>query len=89
MIERTVTVQNEMGLHARCAGKLVRCAQKFYCRIEAKKNGKTYDLKRMMSIMLMGCTFGELVTLEFDGPDEENAAAAVEQLFASRFDEPV
>ena len=88
MIEKMLTVQNELGLHARAAGKLVHCAMSFQCDITAIKGNKDYNMKRIMNVLLMGCVCGEQLLLRFDGPDEAAAASAVEELFLRRFDEP-
>jgi len=40
-----------------------------------------------MQLMLLAAEFGSHVTLRITGPDEAEAAAALERLFARKFDE--
>lgn len=41
-------------------------------------NGKTGDLKRIFSLMGMGIKAGMELTVSVEGPDEKEAAAALE-----------
>ena len=88
MLKRTFVVANALGLHARAAGKLARCAQGFSCSIVAVKKEKYHNMKRLLDIMLMGSVCGESIQMEFDGPDEQQAAQALQEQFESQFGEP-
>ena len=52
-----------------------------------KKDGRSYDLKSVTGVMLAGAKHGELVTVEIEGPDEQEASEALEALFAEKFGE--
>ena len=45
-----------------------------------KKAGKTVNAKSIMGVMAMGISKGEMVEIIIDGPDEENAISAIEDL---------
>jgi phosphocarrier protein len=87
MIIQQLQVLNELGIHARVASRLVRCASNFKSSINAKKEGKDYNLKNVIGVMTLNTKCGEIVTIEIDGPDEIEAAKEIEQLFAIKFGE--
>jgi phosphotransferase system HPr (HPr) family protein len=87
VIEKTLTVMNEVGIHARAAAKITGCCRKYSSRIEAIKNESPYDLKNVMKVIMLNEKRGETLLVEFDGDDEENAASELEELFARKFHE--
>ena len=87
MITQEFEVLNELGIHARVASRLVRCAVSFASSIQAKKDGMSFDLKNVLGVMMLNTKYGEKVIIEFDGPDEAEAAQAISELFAIKFGE--
>lgn len=88
MIEKTLTIINKLGLHARAAAKLVTLASSFQSRVELKTSCKTANGKSIMSVMMLAAGKGTEITLCIDGSDEKQALAALEVLINLRFDEP-
>lgn len=77
MVQSTVLVKNETGLHARPAGQLVELCKKFQSSITLKNGDITCDGKRIFSV-LHGCIVkGTTIEVIADGPDE---AEALEQI---------
>lgn len=74
----TYTVTDELGIHARPAGLLVKLAGGFQSKITVTKDGKEADAKRIMALMGLSATKGSVVTVKVEGPDEDAAAKAVE-----------
>lgn len=87
MTVEKLEVLNELGIHARVASRLVRCARGFESSVIAKKDGCDYDLKSVTGIMMLNAKCGELVTVEIDGPDEDEASKSIRDLFAIKFGE--
>ncbi len=89
MLERTLTVINPLGLHARAAAKLVRMASLFESTIKLERpdTGVTADAKSILSVLYIAAARGSSITVTVDGPDEGEAIAAIEQLFGSGFGE--
>ena len=89
MLERTVTVINPLGLHARAAAKLVRLANGFESKVSLQKldSDVIADAKSILSLLYVAAGKGSVVCITVDGPDESEAAAAIEQLFSSGFGE--
>lgn len=80
MIEKSITVENETGIHARPAGLIVREASKFKSGITFVKGSKVYNAKSVMSVMTMAADKGEEIVIRVDGTDEEAALAAMVNL---------
>ena len=89
MLEQTVRLVNPLGLHARSAAKLVRCAGQFKCRILLKneKANATANAKSILSLLALAASFGVTLDLLIEGPDENQAADAIVALFAAGFGE--
>ncbi len=89
MLEHTLTVINPLGLHARAAAKLVRLASKYESSVAIQRldNGVTADAKAILSLLYVAAGPGSVISLTAEGPDEDEAIAAIEQLFSSGFGE--
>jgi phosphocarrier protein HPr len=87
MIERTVTICNKAGMHTRPAAALVKTAARFKAEFTIKKDTFEINGKSIIGVMTLAAEKGSSLTLRFDGPDEESAAAAVVELFERGFDE--
>ncbi len=74
-------INDELGLHARPAGLLVKEAKKFSSKITLTKGERTVSATQLMMIMSMGVKKGAEVTVTVDGADEEEACAAMEKFF--------
>ena len=87
MINLQLEVQNELGIHARSASKIVRTCKKYQSDINAVKDGKQFGLKNVLGVMTLGAKFGDMVKLEISGTDEDQAAAEIKSLFNDKFGE--
>ena len=72
-------ITDEIGIHARPAGLLVKEAKGFDSKITLEANGKSADATRLMSVMGMGVKQGTEVVIKAEGPDEKAAAAKMEE----------
>lgn len=89
MLKATVTVVNDLGLHARAAAQLVRLARKFSSSISLTRddNGDSANAKSILSLLYLAAAKGVNITLTVEGDDEKPAIDAVEQLFVEGFGE--
>ncbi|HYE67202.1 MAG TPA: HPr family phosphocarrier protein [Anaerovoracaceae bacterium] len=87
MITKKLTVLNELGIHARVASRIVRCASGFESSINVKKEGGLFDLKTVLGVMTLNAKCGESLLVEIEGSDETEAANTIEELFAIKFGE--
>ena len=74
-------IKDEVGIHARPAGLLVKEAKNYESVIKITKNGKTAEAGKLMALMGLGVKQGENVTVTVEGSDEEVAAAKMEEFF--------
>ena len=75
------TIQDELGIHARPAGVLQKEVKKFQSKITLEGNGKTAEAGKLLAVMGRGIKHGTEITITADGPDEEEAIAAMETFF--------
>ena len=87
MIERAVTIQNKLGLHARAAAKFVSLASGFQSKVELSRSTRTVNGKSIMGVMMLAAGRGTSLVLRIDGRDESDAATALEELINARFGE--
>ena len=87
MTEREITVTNSLGIHARPASMIVKTALGFSSNISLIKDDVTADAKSIMSVMMLAAVKGSTILLKTEGPDEEDAAEAIVQMFADNFKE--
>ena len=89
MLTREVTVRNRAGVHTRPASMIVREAARFSADFYIKKDGYEINGKSIIGVMTLAAEQGATLELQFDGPDETEAADALEALFENGFGEPV
>ena len=75
------TVKDELGIHARPAGMLVKEAKEFNSEITITKGEKTAGCTKLIAIMALGVKCGDTVTVTIDGEDEEAAVTAMKTFF--------
>jgi len=87
MVERQVTIKNRAGLHTRPAATLVKTAARFQSEFMIRKDSFEINGKSIIGVMTLAAEQGSTLVLKFEGPDEEEAAAAVVELFEQGFNE--
>ena len=87
MIERTVTIRNRAGMHARPAALLVKTASGFASQIYLEKDNERVNGKSIMGVITLGATYNSQLVIIADGPDEAKAVDAIEKLIENRFEE--
>jgi phosphocarrier protein len=87
VISRAVVIGNTLGLHARAAARFVRLAGTFGAQVRVDRGGRTIDGKSIMGLLLLAAAQGSEITIRADGPDEEEAMAALCALVRRGFDE--
>jgi len=87
MQRREVEIINSLGLHARASAKLTQLAAKYQCEVAMVRNGRRVNAKSIMGVMMLAAGKGAKVTVETDGPDENEALAALVALIDDYFGE--
>jgi phosphocarrier protein len=87
MKEKIIIVSNKTGLHARPAAMLVQITSRYQSSIKILKDNLQVDAKSIMGVMSLAAGYGSELKFIVDGPDENEALIAVEELFNSNFSE--
>ena len=87
MIEREVTIVNQLGMHARPAAQVVRTASAFTAEVEIVREGMAVNAKSIMGVMMLAAECGSSVILRANGADEAAALEALAKLVAEGFGE--
>jgi phosphocarrier protein len=85
--EKSVLIQNELGLHARAATKLVQIAAKYACDITLTKDGHEVNGKSIMGVLMLVASKGTTVTIKATGDRAAEAVAAIVALIDDKFGE--
>lgn len=75
------TITDEVGIHARPAGLLVKEVKNYDSVIKVTKDGKSAEAKKLMALMGLGVKKGDTVTVSVEGGDEDTVAAKMEEFF--------
>lgn len=75
------TIIDELGIHARPAGMLVKTAKALDSEITITKGGKTVGASKLMMIMGLGVKCGDTVVVTIDGGDEEKSYNTMKEFF--------
>ncbi len=85
MKQKKIKIENDSGLHARAAAKLVECASKFDSQIIISKNGQEVDGKSIMGILTLAVNKGSEIKIKIDGHDEQEAFENIKKLIKGKF----
>ncbi len=87
MIETTVKIINNAGLHTRPAATLVKIAAKYKSDFYIIKDGMEINGKSIIGVMTLAAGKGSELKLVFNGEDEKEASEAIIDYFNRGFDE--
>lgn len=76
-------IKDEVGIHARPAGVLVKESKKYESKITINCNGKSAEASKLMAVMGLGVKCGQTVEVIVEGADEENAFENIKAFFES------
>ncbi len=77
MTQKTATVNNEVGLHARPASFCIQKANEFKCSIWIGRDERRVNAKSLLGVLSLGVTNGYTVEISADGADEQEAVDAL------------
>ena len=87
IVEESVVITNQVGLHARPARLLVQAAAQFSSQIQVKCKDKTANAKSMIGILTLGAMLGDTLHLRAEGDDAQNAVNTLTELVRRKFGE--
>ena len=87
MTEKSIKIENRLGLHARAAARFVEKANQFESTVQLVKGNAKVDGKSILGLLTLAAAKGTSLQLLTDGPDEVAASTALIELIKSRFGE--
>jgi phosphocarrier protein len=85
MYVRDVTVENQVGLHARPATFFIQKANEFKSSIWIEKEERRVNAKSLLGILSLGIVGGTSIRIIADGTDEQAAVDGLVDLVESGF----
>ena len=86
-VERSFTIVNSLGLHARPAAMVVQTANRFRSDVQFEKEGLQINAKSIMGVLTLAAGKGAMVMVVCEGDDAADALAALAKVFESGFGE--
>lgn len=86
-LQRSATICNRRGLHARAAAKFVKLAGQFNAQVTVSKKGMEVSGLSIMGLMMLAAGPGCTIDLRAEGPDATQALGALTDLIDKKFDE--
>lgn len=87
MFSKEVTVQNQVGLHARPATFFIQKANEFKSTIWVEKDERRVNAKSLLGVLSLGIVGGTTIKVIADGSDEQQAVDGLVKLVDSGFAE--
>ena len=87
MKQKTVTIKNRAGIHARPSALIVKTANEYDSEIFLELDDMRINAKSIMGIITLGANYKSIIQIIAEGEDEEEAINAIAGLFENRFEE--
>lgn len=87
MCIKEISIQNQVGLHARPATFFIKKANEFESAIWVEKDNRKVNAKSLLGVLSLGIIVGNPITIIADGVDERQALDALVELIESGFKE--
>ena len=87
MYVNDVTVQNQVGLHARPATFFIQKANEFKSSIWVEKDERRVNAKSLLGVLSLGIMGGTKIRIIAGGPDEEQSVDELVKLLNTGFAE--
>ncbi|MBN2617436.1 MAG: HPr family phosphocarrier protein [Spirochaetales bacterium] len=87
MTERSTTIKNRAGIHARPATLIVKEASKFKSNVYIEKGSEKINAKSILCILTLGGTYNTEIKVIAEGEDEKEAVDSLISLIDNKFEE--
>ena len=84
---KKLRIENELGLHARAAAKIVALAGQYKASLFLKKEEQEVEGSSILSILTLACPRGTELVARATGEDSEMLLSALSCLFEQKFGE--
>jgi phosphocarrier protein len=83
--EAELLIRNQLGLHARACALFVKTAAKFTAEVFVSRDDLEVNGKSIMGVMMLAAEEGSTIRVRAEGPDEQEAVAALRALVDGKF----
>lgn len=87
MVSKSVTIENNVGLHARPATYFIQKTNSYSCSIWIQCEGGKVNAKSLLGVLSLGVNQGTTIEIIADGIDENEAIAGLSALIETGFSE--
>ncbi|MGE5789579.1 MAG: HPr family phosphocarrier protein [Syntrophaceae bacterium] len=87
IIKKTLTIKNELGLHARSAAMIVRVLERYRSSVFLERDGNQVDARSLLDILTLACPKDSRIVVRADGDDAREAVDSIEKLVDDKFGE--
>lgn len=87
MVDLTLNIVNEKGLHARASAKFVEVVEEYDASAQVTKDGMTVSGDSIMGLLMLAASRGTSIEVSTSGTQAEALAEALSALVANRFGE--
>jgi phosphocarrier protein HPr len=87
IVEETLTVKNELGIHARSAAMIVRLLERYRSAVFLEKDGNRVDARSLLDILTLACPKDSRIVVRADGDDAREAVDSITKLVDEKFGE--
>jgi phosphotransferase system HPr (HPr) family protein len=88
MVEAKAVIQNEAGIHCRPSAILIQAGNAYAGEILVEAASGTCNLTSALELIMLGLEKGTEIRIQVSGPDEEEEARQLVELFETEFDFP-
>jgi phosphocarrier protein len=87
IVRKTLTIKNELGLHARSAAMIVRAVEGSRSEVFLERDGVRVDARSLLDILTLACPKDSRIVVRADGEDAREVVESIEKLVESGFGE--
>ncbi|MDL2287719.1 HPr family phosphocarrier protein [Eubacteriales bacterium OttesenSCG-928-G02] len=87
MLTKTISIQNEVGLHARPATFFIQKANSYKSSVWIENTDRRANAKSLLGVLSLGISKGDTITIIADGIDEKEAIDGLVDLILSGFND--
>ena len=87
ILQKTVLIKNELGLHARSAAQITEIAMKSSGNVWVMKNEEKADASSIMDILTLECGKGTKISIIIENPGDTDILNAIVDLVDNGFGE--
>jgi len=85
LAEAELLIRNQLGLHARACALFVKTAARFQAHVFVSRDDLEVNGKSIMGVMMLAAEEGSTIKVRAEGPDADQAIAALKQLVDGKF----